>query len=409
MKQHPLLKLFFVNYVIFLTGMGLLPLLPLYAQDFGATATSIGFYMAVTYVAITAGSMLTGRLSEQLGHKNLFVATGILGLPGLLLLGQANAYWQLIVLTAVVWFVGGVGIAQVSVFTGMLARRDGRGKAFGLTFLALPLASVTAGIAIGSLTNWFGDSAVFTALALAWAGWPLIGLFGLEEKMIPAKVPGQDRDKGSRGRHGLGRAFYFLLAATLLSATTVYIARLGTSLSMQSLSFSRGAIAGTAAVGGLAMIPITLSFGSLSDKLGRRRFLALGYILGGIGALLLGLSVQLWQFWLATALIYAALSANGAVAPALASDLLTPEARNRGLPYLNAMRNVAGIIGFALGGIMIDALGAYGMYGIATLLALAAVPLLSQVRGAPEPQKPEMIPVLDLPPSPPPPEPVVCP
>lgn len=403
MQHRSLLKLLFVNYVIFLTGMGLLPLLPLYALDFGATATSTGLYMGVTYVAITAGSMLTGRLSEKVGHKNLFLAAGILGVPGLILLGQVNAFWQLIVLTGIVWFSGGIGIAMVSIFTGMLARREGRGKAFSFTFLALPLASVTAGIFIGALTDWIGQAAVFWALALAWLGWPLIALFGLEEKMMPEQVPVQD--KASQGWHGLGSAFYYLLVASLLSATTVYIARLGTSLTMQSLSFSRAAIVSTAAVGGLVMIPVTLTFGSLSDKFGRKRILTLGYILGAIGVMFLGTSALLWQFWLATALIYAALSANGAVAPALATDLLTPEARNRGLPYLNAMRNVAGIIGFALGGMMIDILGANGMYIIAALLAMAAIPFLSRVRPAGQPAPPEEI--LQVPT--PAPEPIVCP
>ena len=377
MKQRSLLKLLFVNYVIFLTGMGLLPLLPLYALEFGASATSTGIYLAVTYVAITAGSMLTGRLSEVIGHKKLFISAGILGVPGLLLLGQVNAYWQLVILTAIVWFSGGVGIALVSVFTGMLARHDGRGKAFGLTFLALPLASVTAGIVISSLADWAGDRAIFWFLAVAWMGWPLVALFGLEEKMIPEQM--QNPSPNARGWHGLGRSFTYLLVATLLSATTVYIARLGTSLSMQSLSFSRGAIAGTSAAGGLAMIPITMSMGSLSDKFGRQRFLIFGYVLGAVGTLLLAVSGQVWQFWLATAVIFAALSANGAVAPALASDLLNTEERNRGLPYLNAMRNVAGIIGFALGGILIDVLGTYGMYAVAALLAFAAIPLLLQV------------------------------
>lgn len=403
MKHKSLLKLILVNYVIFLSGMGLLPLLPLIAVEFGASATGTGFFMAVTYVAITAGSMLTGRLAAKLGYKKLFFAAGVLGIPGILLMGQVSAFWQLVVLAAVAWFSGGVGIALVSIFTGMLARNDGRGRAFGFTFLALPLASVTAGVTIGSISDWFGSSAVFVVLALAWAVWPLIALFGMEEKMIPekTKAPIIENNKW----HGLGSAFGYLMAATLLSATTVYISRLGTSLSMQSLGFSKAAIAGTAAVGGLVLIPVTLLFGSLSDKAGRKIFLALGYILGGIGALLLGLSEQLWQFWLATALIYAALSANGAVAPALASDFLSVEERNRALPYLNAMRNVAGIIGFAAGGILIDTLGPTGMAGLAAFIAVAAVPLLARVRPAVETQaQPDQGILVRAAP-----EPVVCP
>jgi hypothetical protein len=38
----------------------LFPLLPLYAAEFGASASFIGFYLAVTYIAISVGSILAG-------------------------------------------------------------------------------------------------------------------------------------------------------------------------------------------------------------------------------------------------------------------------------------------------------------------------------------------------------------
>ena len=379
MKNRSLLLLFIINFVIFLTGMGLLPLLPLYAAtQFGATATEVGLYLAITYGAITAGSMLTGRLTSRLGHRNVFIGAGVLGVPALVILGQAATFWQVIVLTGIIWFAGGIGIALVNVYTGLAADQKKRGKAFSLTFLAMPLASLTSGITIGPLVEWQGYPTMFTTLALAWAVWPIIGLVRLNH--IPTPKGHKKNDSNKRGGHVLGNPFYFLLMATLLSATTVYLTRLGTSLSMHSLNFSATAVASTAAVGGLVTIPVTFAIGSLSDRLGRKRFLALGYILGGIGALILGSAGQLWQIWLATSLLYAALSANGAVAPALATDLLSAETRDRGLPYLNSMRNLAGIIGFAFGGILIDLVGTAGLYAVAAVLSLAATLLLSQMQ-----------------------------
>jgi MFS family permease len=106
--------------------------------------------------------------------------------------------------------------------------------------------------------------------------------------------------------------------------------------------------------------------------------------------LVLATATQLWQFWLATALLFGALSANGAVAPALASDLLSKEARSHALPYLSSMRNVAGIIGFAAGGLLIDKAEPNSLYIIAGILTVAAVFFLSQIgsgRGS-EKQKP---------------------
>jgi len=377
MKKRPLLQLFFVNFVIFLTGVGLLPLLPLYAQRFGASATDVGFYMATTYAAITAGTMLTDRLSRLLAHRTLFISAGILGVPALFLLGQAAEFWQVIFLTAIVWFAGGIGIALVNVYTGHYAKSNSRGKAFSLTFLALPLASLVAGLTVGRLAEWQGYPFMFAMLAVAWAGWPLVVVFGLDGKAI---ARGSKRmDSSPAGQKGLGRAFYFLLIATLLSATTVYLMRLGTSLSMHSLNFSPNAISSTSAIGGLATIPVTYAIGTLSDKLGRKLFLTAGYLLGVVGVVVLGTASQLWQFWLATALLYGALSANGAVAPALAVDLLSVEVRSQALPYLSSMRNLAGIIGFAAGGLLIDKAEPYSLYIIAGALAGVAVFFLSQI------------------------------
>jgi MFS family permease len=377
MKKRPLLQLFFVNFVIFLTGMGLLPLLPLYAKGFGASDTDIGFYMAVTYAAITAGTTLTDRLSRLLAHRTLFISAGILGVPALFLLGQATGFWQVILLTAVVWFTGGIGIALVSVFTGQVAKSNSRGKAFSLTFLALPLASLVAGLTIGRLAEWQGYPFMFAMLALAWAAWPVVAFFGLENN--PISRSSKTVESGLQRRGGFGKGFYFLLIATLLSATTIYLMRLGTSLSMHSLDFSPNAISSTSAIGGLVTIPVTYFIGTMSDKLGRKLFLTAGYLLGATGVLVLATATQLWQFWLATALLFGALSANGAVAPALATDLLSKEARSHALPYLSSMRNVAGIIGFATGGLLIDKAEPNSLYIIAGAVAVAAVFFLSQV------------------------------
>lgn len=388
MKKRPLLQLFFVNFVIFLTGMGLLPLLPLYAKGFGASDTDVGLYMAITYAAITAGTMLTDRLSTWLAHRTLFISAGFFGVPALFLLGQATGFWQIILLTAVVWFTGGIGIALVSVFTGQVAKSNSRGKAFSLTFLALPLASLVAGLTVGRLAEWQGYPFMFAMLALSWAAWPVVAVFGLESKPVSRSF--ETKESGPQRKGGFGKAFYFLLIAILLSATTVYLMRLGTSLSMHSLDFSPNAISSTSAIGGLVTIPVTYFIGAMSDKLGRKLFLTAGYLLGAIGVLVLATATQLWQFWLATALLFGALSANGAVAPALASDLLSNEARSHALPYLSSMRNVAGIFGFAAGGLLIDKAEPNSLYIIAGVLAGAAVFFLSQIGGGrrSESQKP---------------------
>ena len=73
----------------------------------------------------------------------------------------------------------------------------------------------------------------------------------------------------------------------------------------------------------------------------------------------------------------------------LATDLLPLEARSRGLPYLSSMRNIAGIIGFAGGGVLIDKAGSFYLYLVAGLLAVTATLIVSRLRAGKRPPVPE--------------------
>lgn len=367
--------LFFTNFIIFFIGMGVFSLLPVYATEFGAGSTMVGIYLAITYISISSGTMLAGALAERMRPKRLFIAAGILGVPALLLLGYATTLWHVIVGTAVTWFAGGVGLALVSIFTGLCTGSGKRGKSFGMMYLARYLAAVVGGLTVAQLMAWSGYRLMFTVLAVVWALWPLVAALGLSAGEICVVKTASGPGAPVR----VGRGYFLLLLATLLSSTAVYSSRLGMSLSMKSLDFTPAAIAGTVVVGGLVMIPVTPLLGTLSDRLPRRRLLVASYGLTVVGALLLNTAVSLWHFYLAISLLFVATSANGSIAAALATDLLPPAALKRGLSWLNTMGWVAGIGGFAVGGYVLDVLGPGTLYVAAAATAVvAALALLSQ-------------------------------
>ena len=123
-----------------------------------------------------------------------------------------------------------------------------------------------------------------------------------------------------------------LLLAVLLSAMTVSVVRIGLSLSMKAIHFSPAAIAGANVVGGLVTIPVVLGFGALSDRLGRRLFLALGYLLAAFSGVSLVLAEQLWHFWIVASAVLIARSISGSLASAMATDILPPQTLGRSLP-----------------------------------------------------------------------------
>jgi AAHS family 4-hydroxybenzoate transporter-like MFS transporter len=367
MKNKQMLYLFTSSLVILFIGMGLFPLLPLYAAQFGATRTVVGVYFALIYVANAAGPMLTGWLAARLTRRRLFVVVGALGIPALALLGQATALWQVILLTAIVWFCGGVGLTLVSVFTGLHADNGHRGKSFSLTFLAFPLGAVFGGATVTALVTQLGYATMFLVLAAVWTILPLIGILGLKDK--PASRPvSSAMAKSSRPRGD----FYLLLLVSLLSGIAVAAGRLGAPLSMQALGFSTADIVSTATVGGLVTIPIALLIGALSDRQGRGRFLILCYLLAAAAAVILSNATQVWHFWLAAILTQLVLCTNGALASALATDWIAPETLSRGLPWINTMQSIASIVSFAGVGYIMDTLGATPLYLAVMALALIA-------------------------------------
>ncbi len=373
-----LLYLFASSFIVLFVGMGLFPILPVYATEFGASRAIIGIYYALMSAANAAGAMLTNRLAAKLTRKGLFAAAGALGIPALMLLGQATSLWQVIVLTAVVWFCGGVVLALVSVFTGQHAGSKSRGKSFSLMFLAFPLGAVFGGTLVGRLVALAGYHAMFVVLGAVWAVLPVIGLFKL--KVASDARPTRAVAATEPAATGLGSMFYRVLAMTLLASIAINLGRLGTALSMQALDFSASAISSTATVSGLITIPIVLLIGALSDRLGRKNFLMLGYVFAGGGALMLTLAAELWMFWLAATLVLVALCTNGALASALVTDTLTPQAMQSGLPWINAMNPTAGVLGFTSIGFLMDTFGQTPVYIIALIMALAAAVLLNSLR-----------------------------
>ncbi|NCF65819.1 MAG: MFS transporter [Chloroflexi bacterium] len=375
MKRREMLPLFFINFIVYFVGTGLLPVLPLFASQFGITSTGIGLYIAFIFAAITLGTLFTGRIAYRFSPRGIFLAAGFLGIPALALLGRSTSFWQAILLTAVIWFLGGVGTALVNVQAGQYAARNQRGRSFGLMFLALPAASLISGMTIGRLVEWQSYRFMFDVLSVIWATWIVWSMLLPSDR--PEQRPTPIPAVADSGHSKFGVMFYLLVATTLLSATTFYLTRLGTTFSLSALGFSPSAISSTTSVGGLIAIPATYLISALSDRLSRKHIITVGYVFAVGATVTMSTADQLWQFWLATSLLYMSRSINGSVAPALATDLLTRENLVRGIPYLSAANWMAAIFGSAIAGIGIDSLGQVNLFLLAAGLAAMAAVLMT--------------------------------
>jgi MFS family permease len=366
--------LFICHAVPLFIGMGLFPVLPLYAAHFGATRTDIGIFYAVVYIASAAGVLGTGWLAARVSRRALFFAGATLGIPALALVGHATALWQVVLLIAFVWLCGGITLTLLSVFTGVLADPASRGRVFGLMFLVYPVDALMGGTVVGYLTTSYGYTVMFYALAAIWIIQPVVGLLGLRDSRI---VRAPARLSGGAPPTRLGRRFTLLLIASLLAFASTSIGRLGISLSMQALGFAPAAIASTAMVSGLLTIPFALALGTLADRVGGGRLLATSFFLAAAGAATLAVATAIWHFQLAATFLLVAWCLSRSASSALTTDLLPVEALAVGLPRLGAMDALASIVGFALTGLVMDTLGGPVLFAGATLLAFGALAVLA--------------------------------
>lgn len=376
--QKQFAYLFASNFIVLFIGMGLFPVLPLYAAQFGASHSMVGIFFAIMYISNASGPLAAGWLAGRMPRKTLFVISGLLGIPALLLLGQAKTFWQVVVLTSVVWFSGGLNLNLSSVYTGLYAKGKNRGKLFSMLALAGPLGALVGGTTVGALVTWGGYPPMFTALALVWALLPLVGMVGLVDREGDRKkqVKKEDRSENT----DTWRRLMPFLPAVLLSATLVSVSRLGTSLSMQGLGFTAEMVASTATVSGLVSMPVSMLIGALSDGLGRKRLLLITYLVAAAGALTLSQAYELWHFWLAASLLLVAFSSNGALSKAMATDLLPRQDLDRGLSWVNTTASSAGILSFAGAGYALDLLGPKTVFLLAASLGTLAMLQLSRVR-----------------------------
>lgn len=144
MRNNRLAIIFVIVFVDLLGFSLILPLLPYYAQTFGADAFLTGLLVASYAVAQLIGAPLLGRLSDRVGRRPVLLISIFGTFVGFLLLGFAGALWMLFVSRVVDGLTGGnlsVAQAYISDVTDEKNRAKGLGMigaAFGLGFIIGP-------------------------------------------------------------------------------------------------------------------------------------------------------------------------------------------------------------------------------------------------------------------------------
>lgn len=156
MKKGPssLLILFSV-VVLDLVGFGIVvPILPFYAEKYGANATVLGLLL-MSYAAMQfLFSPLWGRLSDRIGRKKVLLLTMAGSVLGLLVLGLANS---LVLLFAgrILSGIFGANISVASAYVTDVTTAENRAKGMGMIGAAFGIGFIL-GPALGGALSIYG-------------------------------------------------------------------------------------------------------------------------------------------------------------------------------------------------------------------------------------------------------------
>jgi len=344
----------------------------------------IGSYLSIVYIGLAMGTIIAGWLSDKFQRRKIMlIINGVLAVPVCWLMGRVTNIWHLTALTAGLWFLGGHGLTLLSILTGMFAEKTKRGKYFGILAMAAPLGSLIGGLMTGTIADRWGYPILFAFISVFMILFPLIALL-VDDKVV---LPARSRLAENVGeKTQLGSGFIFLFMASIIAYTIPSLGWFGRSLTMDQLGFLAAAISRTEAIGGAVVLPMPPLIGWLSDRIDRKRCLAISFLAGTVSLLILSASATLWHFCLSISLLAVFMQTSRAVGAALVTDLVPPALLGRGISLFSATSWIGGIIGFAAAGFVIQNLGMFFTLIIGACLPLAAIVFLIPI-GQPEKDK----------------------
>lgn len=324
--RFSLAALFITSSIIWISGNGILPLLPVYAETLGANNFEIGLYLAFSYTCLAVGALVaTKSIHTHSQAKQVLIITGALSVPITFSLGHVSSLGELIAFTSFIWMLGGAGFSALNSLVARFTTQQHRGKIMGALAITSPIGSVIGGSISGPIVDASGFDTLF--LTLAWINllWPISGLF--IKSSHSKSMPTTSISKRSRQSGPITFAIqrqqwnYQLIIATSLSYMSYYVALLATSITMKDAGFTATDISSTAIIGGLAAIPFIYSISHASDALGRKALWVFCNLTGAVALLLLAMAETLITFWAVAFMIRCLSSGSRSIGSAWMIDL----------------------------------------------------------------------------------------
>jgi DHA1 family tetracycline resistance protein-like MFS transporter len=147
LRKSPLLPIFLIVLVDILGYTIILPLLPFYAENLGASPLVVGTLVSAFAVCQFVAGPLLGRISDRVGRRPVLIVSQVGTLIGFLILANAHVLW-LVFLSRIIDGLTAGNLSLAQAYISDVTRPSERSKsfavigiAFGIGFLIGPAIS----------------------------------------------------------------------------------------------------------------------------------------------------------------------------------------------------------------------------------------------------------------------------
>ncbi|MBT2687304.1 MFS transporter [Bacillus sp. ISL-47] len=350
MNSKKALPLLFAVMFLVMVGFGIIiPVIPFYAEELGASPTQLGLLMAVYSLMQLLFAPMWGRISDRIGRKPV-IMIGIFGLGlSFFMMALSSELWMLFAARIIGGFLSSANMPTVMAYVADITSEEDRGKGMGIIGAAVGLGFIF-GPAIGGV---FSRESLNIPFYLAGAS-SFITFF-LVMAVLKESLSPEQRSNHSAKRTGLLKALngsvsilfilqlFVSLSLAGLEATFAYFAAEKAGLGTVELGyiFMIMGFAGALVQGGLV--------GRMTKKYGEGAVIQIGITISAIGFALILLIDSF-----ATAAIYLTVFGvgNGFIRPSVSSLLTKTSQTGHGSTtgLLSSFDSLGRIIGPPLGG-----------------------------------------------------------
>lgn len=191
MRKSPLLPIFLIVLVDILGYTIILPLLPFYAENLGASPTVVGMLVSAFAVCQFVAGPLLGRISDRVGRRPVLIVSQIGTLIGFLILANAHVLW-LVFLSRIIDGLTAGNLSLAQAYIADVTRPSERSKSFAVIGIAFGVGFLV-GPAVSALLAGDGNLSrpIYAGAALSFLS-ILCTYFLLPSKpVIPEPEPGE--------------------------------------------------------------------------------------------------------------------------------------------------------------------------------------------------------------------------